>query len=80
MTDSCLIAQSFRLIFQCDSFDGAITNVCEHALEKLNGILVHSDATVLREAADACKQLLESRMAVPLSSMSIAFACSVSFV
>lgn len=62
---------SFHLMFQCNSFDVAIANVCEHALEKLNGILVHSDVTVLQAAADACKQLLESRMAVSLSSMSI---------
>lgn len=60
---------NFHLKFQCNSFEETITNVCEHALEKLNGIFVHGDATVLQAAADACTQMLESQMAVSLLSM-----------
>lgn len=53
--------------------------MCEHALEKLNGILVHSDATVLQAAADACKHMLESQGAVSLLRM-FQFIYSVSFI
>lgn len=41
-----------------------MTNLCELALEKLNAIFIHSDATVLQAASDACEQILKSRKAV----------------
>lgn len=49
---------------QCKSFDEAVTNLCELALEKLNAIFVHSDVTVLQAASEACEQILKSRKAV----------------
>lgn len=67
------VFNSIQCIFQCKSFDESIANVCEHALEKLNSIFVHCDATVLQAAADACKHMLESQMTVPLLSMFIFF-------
>ncbi|XP_055323121.1 serine/threonine-protein kinase ATM isoform X2 [Sitodiplosis mosellana] len=48
----------------CKTFEDAVSNLCEHALEKLNGIFIHSDATVLQTAAEACKHLLQSQKAV----------------
>lgn len=48
----------------CKSFDEAVTNLCELALEKLNGIFIHSDATVLAAAALACEHMLQSNVAV----------------
>lgn len=70
----------FFLFLQCKSFEETITNVCENALEKLNGIFVHGDATVLKAAADACKHMLESQMAVSLLSMSTTFVyCFITY-
>lgn len=50
-------------LFQCKSFEDAVSNLCEHAMEKLNGIFVHSDAIVLQATAKASEHLLKSQMA-----------------
>ncbi|XP_031619505.1 serine/threonine-protein kinase ATM [Contarinia nasturtii] len=47
----------------CNEFDEAVSNLCEHAMDKLNGIFIHSDATVLQAAAEASIHLLESSKA-----------------
>lgn len=43
-------------------------------MEKLNGIFIHSDATVLQTAAEACRHLLQSHKAVSFLGISVQFS------
>lgn len=64
LNDFMIRVNCLLVILQCKSFDGAVLYLCEHLLEKLNGIFIHSDATVLQAAAEASRYLLQSKVAM----------------